>query len=77
MARRKLYPRGEPAQVQLLGSQQSRRGVFFFDDLVQRGKVQEGDTTKTVKEPVYYSARLLVVDYLSMTIAVIPLYRKQ
>ena len=50
--------------------------LFFFDDLRQREKVKEGDATRTVREPVEYSAGLLVVDTFSKKIAVVPLNRK-
>ncbi|MFM7987319.1 MAG: hypothetical protein ACKPKO_49195, partial [Candidatus Fonsibacter sp.] len=50
--------------------------LFFFDDLRQREKVQEGNATRTVREPVEYSAGLLVVYTFSKKIAVVPIRRK-
>jgi hypothetical protein len=50
--------------------------LFFFDDVRQRDNVKEGDAARTVREPVEYSAGLLVVDTFSQQIAVVPLKRE-
>ena len=69
-------PRKFNSWVSNRAAEEYQADLFFFDDLRQREKVQEGARTRTVKEPVDYSAGLLVVDTFSKKIAVVPLERK-
>ena len=69
-------PRKFNSWVPNRAAEEYQADLFFFDDLRQREKVQEGARTRTVREPVDYSAGLLVVDTFSKKIAVVPLERK-
>ena len=69
-------PRKFNSWVANRAAEEYQADLFFFDDLRQREKVKEGDATRTVREPVEYSAGLLVVDTFSKKIAVVPLKRK-
>ena len=69
-------PRKFNSWVPNRAAEEYQADLFFFDDLRQREKVQASARTRTVKEPVDYSAGLLVVDTFSKKIAVVPLERK-
>ena len=69
-------PRKFNSWVANRAAEEYQADLLFFGNLRQRKKVKEGDATRTVREPVEYSAGLLVVDTLSKKIAVVPLKRK-
>ena len=69
-------PRKFNSWVANRAAEEYQADLFFVDDLRQREKVQEGNATRTVREPVEYSAGLLVVDTFSKKIVVVPIRRK-
>ena len=65
------FPRKFNSWVANRAAEEYQADLFFFDDLRQRENVQKGDSTRAVREPVEYSAGLLVVDTFNKKIAVV------
>ena len=69
-------PRKFNSWVANRAAEEYQADLFFFDDLRQREKAQERDSTTTVRKLVAYNAGLLVVYAFNNNIAVVPLNKK-